>query len=265
MSMGGHRHTAAVIGVLIAGLALGAGAAGAQEGDPTVQGSVVGTLTQGSRVTFTVTATHPEGWGALRQVNVILTLRDVPLDQLEFHADDQAVSTGGGRALLGTANVATGRFFRIAAVDVGLRTAGKRLVVTMRPRVIAEIPPGARFEFVAEDDFGESVSVGRVAPTAPDEDGGIPWGTAALAVAGALVAGGLVGSRVAAHRRPARSIYATVHRKIEAQPYRRVAEARGPAAAPEPPAQSPAAGRRPTRASARSRSGSGTTRPRRTS
>ncbi|MGH2724264.1 MAG: hypothetical protein ACRDI0_08340 [Actinomycetota bacterium] len=227
---GPRRRISALSGLLVALVALGGRPAMAQGAEPTVRGSVSGTLVGGTSVTLTVIATHPQGWAALREVDVVLTLKDVPLDELKLDADDQAVSTGGSRALLGTGDVATGRFFRLSALDVTLTTAGKRLTVTMRPHVIADVPPGARFEFVAQDDFGDSVSVGRVAPTEPHE-GGIPWGTAALAVAGALAAGGLVGSRVAAHRRPARSIYATVHRKIEAQPYRAIAATTVPEAA----------------------------------
>lgn len=247
---------------LITAFGLGPGPASAQPTGATVEGTVSGTLEPGSRVTFTVTATHPEGWAALQEIDVLLTLRDAPLDTLMFDADDQAISTGGSRALLGTGNVVTGRFFRIAAVDVSLRTAGKRLTITMRPQVIADVPPGTRFEFVATDDLGHSVSVNRVAPTMPEE-GGIPWGTAALALVAALAAGGLVGSRVASHRRPTRSVYATVHRSIEAQPYRRVAPA-GASSAPAAPSSAKARPARKGTAKAKSAGAkpASTTRPR---
>ncbi len=205
---------------LIVGIALSAPTSSmAASRGPTVSGSVAGTLEKGTRATFTITATHPEGWRSMDHLVVVLGLKGISLEELTFDVDDQAISSGGAPALLGTGNQVTGRFFRISALDVSLTTGGNRVSVTLRPGIVAEVPQGARFEFIAQDDFGDSVSVDRVATT-PPEDGGLPIGTVAIAVVVALLAGGFVGSRVTSHRGPPpRSIYATVQRRIrEDQP-----------------------------------------------
>jgi hypothetical protein len=183
-------------------------------GQPTVQGRVSGELIQGQRARFTVAATHPEGWQSLETLRVILSLRGVPLEELSYGVDTTAVRAGVSSALVGTGDEVTGRFFAVDALDVEVTTSGERLELRLAASLLDDVPEGARFQFVAEDDAGEEATVRRVAVT-PGEAGGFPWATLALAVGAALLAGGLFGSRVAAHRRPpTKSIYQDVARRI---------------------------------------------------
>jgi hypothetical protein len=196
-----------VASVILAG-ALPAG------GQPTVRGSVSGELTRGRRARFTVAATHPEGWQSLETLRIILSLRGVELEELSYGVDTTVVRAGVSSALVGTGDQVTGRFFAVDALDVEVTTSGQRLEVGLLASLLDDVPEGARFQFVAEDDAGEEATMRRVAVT-PEEEAGLPWATLALAVGAALLAGGLLGSRVAAHRRtPSRSIYQDVARRI---------------------------------------------------
>jgi hypothetical protein len=178
----------------------------------TIRGAVTGELTRGSKVTFGVTATHPDGWRTLDRVTVVLSLRGVALEELEYDVDETSITAGEASALVGTGDQATGRFFRVSALDIRLTTGGDRLQLTFGARLLDEVPSGARFRFVATDDHGGEVSMGRVAAVG-EEEGGFPWGTLSVAVVAALLAGGLMGSRIAASRRPP-SVYATVARRL---------------------------------------------------
>jgi hypothetical protein len=178
----------------------------------TIRGTVTGDLARGSMATFAVTATHPDGWRALDTVTVTLTLRGALLEELVYEVDGTSITAGEASALVGTGDQATGRFFRVSALDIRLTTGGDSLRLSFGAGLLEDVPPGARFRFVAADDHGEEVSVGRVAPVT-EEDGGFPWATVGVAVVAALLAGGLLGSRVATHRRPP-SLYATVARRV---------------------------------------------------
>lgn len=214
MNGGGHYGPAMRKGslVLAASVALLQGLAPpASAQAATIRGTVTGELTPGSKVTFGVTATHPDGWRTLDRVTVILSLRGIALEELEYDVDETSITAGEASALVGTGDQATGRFFRVSALDIRLLTGGDRLELTFGARLLDEVPPGARFRFVATDDLGGEVSMGRVA--AVGEEGGFPWATLSVAVLAALLAGGLLGSRIAASRRPA-SVYATVARRL---------------------------------------------------
>jgi hypothetical protein len=178
----------------------------------TVRGTVTGELGRGSEVAFGVTATHPDGWRTLDTVTVTLSLRGALLEEIVYDVDQTSITAGEASALLGTGDQATGRFFRVSALGIRLTTGGDRLQLSFGARLLEDVPPGARFQFVAVDDHGGEVSMGRVAAVT-EEDGGIPWATLAVAVVAALLAGGLLGSRIASHRRPT-SVYATVARRL---------------------------------------------------
>jgi hypothetical protein len=181
---------------------------------PTVRGSVTGELSRGRRVRFSVTATHPDGWQSLETIQVVLSLRGVPLEELSYEIDNTTVWAGGASALVGTGDQATGSFFAIDALNVEVTTGGDRLGLKLVASLLDNVPEGARFEFVAEDVAGQEAAVRRVA-VIPEESGGFPWATVAVAVAAALLAGGFLGSRVATHRRPpSKSIYQDVARRI---------------------------------------------------
>jgi hypothetical protein len=185
----------------------------AQE-DPTVTGEASGAIEQGEIVTMTIAGTHSQGWRTLHELGVDIELKEVPLEEIRYDVDRGEVAVGGSSALLGTGNVAEGSFVRIPAIDVSQSTGGRRAEVTIRARVIAEIPPGSRLRFTAEDDFGADATTTQALPQ--PEDTSFDLSTLALAIAVALLGGGLIGARVASHRRraPRESVYGTVSRRI---------------------------------------------------
>jgi hypothetical protein len=181
---------------------------------PTIKGTVTGELAKGRRVTFHITATHPDGWQSLKTLNVVLSLEGVPLEELSYGVDTTSVRAGVSSALVGTGDQVTGRFFAVDALNIRVATGADRLDLTMDASLLEDVPEGARFQFVAEDDVGEEASVNRVALT-PQEEGGFPWATVIAVTAVALLAGGFLGSRVTAHRAPpTKSIYQDVARRI---------------------------------------------------
>jgi hypothetical protein len=185
----------------------------AQE-DPSVTGKASGGADRGAPVTITVTGTHPDGWRTLHELGVDIELNGVALEEIRYDVDRGEVSVGTSTALLGTGNVAEGRFVRIPAIDVSQTTGGQRASVTMRARLIADLPPGSRIRFSAEDDFGGDATSTQGLPQPEDASFGVS--TLAVAIAVALLGGGLIGARVAAHRRPdpRESVYGTVARRI---------------------------------------------------
>jgi hypothetical protein len=185
----------------------------AQEEQLNVRGTVTGELVRGQRVTFRVTATHPEGFRALKAVTIVTDLRGVSLEELVYEVDESAVTSEGGKALVGTGNTITGRFFEVDAIGVRVSTGGDTLRVSLPMTVREDLPRGTRFRFVAEDDFGEEAEVDVRARV--EEEGGLSVSTVIAAIVLALLAGGFVGSRLAGHRRPTGSIYGTVARRIQ--------------------------------------------------
>jgi hypothetical protein len=182
--------------------------------DPSVTGKASGGAERGAPVKITVTGTHSDGWRALHELGVDIELNGVPLEEIRYDVDRGEVSVGTSSALLGTGNVAEGRFVRIPAIDVSQTTGGQKAAVTMRARLIADLPPGSRLRFTAEDDFGGDATTTQGLPQ--PEDASFGFTTLAVAIAVALLGGGLIGARVAAHRRPdpRESVYGTVARRI---------------------------------------------------
>lgn len=205
------------LGGLVAGAIIAAPtAAMAQaQGEPTISGRSAGGVEQDARLTITVTGTHPDGWRSLHELGVDLELNGVPLEEIRYDVDRGEVSVGTSSALLGTGNIAEGRFLRIAAIDVSQTMGGDRASVTLRARVVEDLPPGSRLRFLLEDDQGDDATVLRGLPP-EEEDTSVGISTLALALAAALVGGGLIGARVAAHRRPdpRASVYGTVARRM---------------------------------------------------
>jgi hypothetical protein len=187
--------------------------ASAQE-DPSVTGRASGGAERGSLVTITVTGTHSQGWRALHELGTDIELNGVALEEIRYDVDRGEVSVGSSSALLGTGNVAEGRFVRIPAIDVSQTTGGRKAAVTLRARLIADLPPGSSLRFIAEDDFGADATTSQGLPQPEDTSFGVT--TLAVAIAVALLGGGLIGARVAAHRRPdpRESVYGTVARRI---------------------------------------------------
>jgi hypothetical protein len=186
----------------------------AQPQDPTATGSVAGELTKGGQATFHVTGTHPDGWQALRTVAVLLELRGVVLEEIVYEVDSTSIDVSGSRAVAGTGNVATGRFFRVGAFGVEAATGGNRLRLTVPTTVLEPPPEGARFRFAVESDAGDEAST--TVPAAVEEDeGGLSVVYVIGAVIAALVTGGFLGSRVTTRRKSGRSVYSTVARRLD--------------------------------------------------
>ncbi|MGH2677795.1 MAG: hypothetical protein ACRDHB_05495 [Actinomycetota bacterium] len=190
------------------------GPAPAQAQDPTATGSVAGELTKGDRATFHVTGTHPDGWQALRTAAVLLELRGVVLEEIVYEVDSTSIDVSGSRAVAGTGNVATGRFFRVGAFGVEAATGGNRLRLTVPTTVLEPPPEGARFRFAVESDEGDGAST--TVPAAVEEDeGGLSIIYVIGAVIAALVTGGFLGSRATTRRKSGRSVYSTVARRLD--------------------------------------------------
>jgi hypothetical protein len=185
----------------------------AQDDEPTATGSVAGELTQGGRATFNVIGTHPDGWQALRTAGVLLELRGVVLEEIEYDVDGTSIEVSGTRAVAGTGNVATGRFFRVGAFGVEASTGGNRLRLMVPTTVLEPPPQGARFRFAVESDEGDEAST--TVPAAVEEEGGLSIVYVIGAVIAAAVAGGFLGSRVTTSRRSGRSVYSTVARRLD--------------------------------------------------
>ena len=192
----------------------GQGAAVAQEEELSVRGSVGGGLERGGRVRFVVTATHPDGWQALRTVSVILELHGAVLEEVAYDVDATSIEVGRSRAVAGTANVAEGRFFQVDAFGVEVVTGGDRLRLSFGARVAQTPPPEGRFRFLSEDDAGQAAET-AIAAVVEEEDGGLSILAVVGAVVAALAAGGFIGSRLTAHRRSVPSVYATVARRLD--------------------------------------------------
>ncbi len=186
-----------------------------QPEEMTVRPSVTGELTRGGRVTFRVTTTHPAGFAAVQHVLIEADLRGATLEEIAYDAADGAITVGEAKAVIGTGDQVTGRFFRVSALDVQATTGGDELTVSIGADVLEPLPEGTRFRFTAEDNLGDE-AVKSVQASVPEEEGGLSVVTVILAVIAALVAGGFLGSRFTGHRgKPAPSVYGTVARRIQ--------------------------------------------------
>jgi hypothetical protein len=203
------------IGGLATAALLAAPTAAMAQADPTVSGRAAGGLERGGLLRITVTGTHPDGWRSLHELGADLELNGVALEQVRYDLDRGEVTVGSSSALLGTGNIAEGMFLRIPAIDVSQNTGGNRASVTLRATVLEDLPAGSELRFALEDDEGDEASVLRGLPE-QEEDGSVGVSTLTLAIIAALIGGGLVGGRVAAHRRPdpRESVYGTVARRI---------------------------------------------------
>jgi hypothetical protein len=185
---------------------------------PTIGGRVSGELVRDARIVFRIDVSSPGGYRGLNRILIVLSLHGVELEELVIDLDDGAILAAGGRALFGTANVLTGAFFEVKGLDVVTRTAGEDIGLTVRARLLQDVPEGARFELAVIDDEGASSSVSRRA-ILPEQavDEGLSWGTLVAGVAGALLIGGFLGGLVGTRRKPTPrpSIYGEVRRRID--------------------------------------------------
>jgi hypothetical protein len=194
----------------------------AQDQALSVDGSVAGALTPRTSATIELAATHPDGWRALDEVSVVVELHGASLEELIYDVDDTSLSIDQAVILTGTANQVTGRFFVLRGSDVRATTGGKQLTLTLKVRVREELPTETRFRFTATDDLHREVSAMREVGI-PEEKSGFPFATLMAAITAALLAGALVGTEIARHRRMRPSVYLALQRRLDAE------RTRGPA------------------------------------
>jgi hypothetical protein len=182
-------------------------------------GHVTGDVRQGTPLVVTVTATHTGGWQDIAEVRVELALRGRPLDSVSVDPTNVSIAIPGsaGPHLLGEAHRMVGSFFVIEGAGVTISARGDRLTLRLPLTLSAEPPPGARLTYrVDGSDVTTTGDRFLTAPVATDR-GGFSWGTLGAAVAGALLAGAVLGNTFASSRRKAvrPSVYAAVQRRIE--------------------------------------------------
>jgi hypothetical protein len=187
-----------------------------QPGGPKVSGSVIGELRRGDRVTFTVTVVEPHGYRELNEVRIAMLLQGLPLSELTYVEDGNAIGIRGGSVLVvGAPGTVAGSFFRYNGLEVKTEASGRSLTLTVPARVLADVPRGANFRFTALNDSGATAAVNRRLNI--EEAGiGFGWGTLAVAVTFALFAGGFVGNLFASRRRrvPSISVYEVIARHL---------------------------------------------------
>jgi hypothetical protein len=216
----------ALAAALTAALAMGPAAASAAVSGPRVSGSITGTAKRGDLLTFRVVAVERGGFGHIDTVRVALLLHSVILDEITYDRTHDAVATTSSLPVpAGTRAVVTGSFLSVDGRSVEIRSSGDRVALTMRARVLQDVPSGAAFSLGASDD-GNQVSWATRPVTVPQASaGGFSWGTLALAIVVALFAGGFVGNLFAGRRpaQPKLSVYDAIRRRIERDRARRPA------------------------------------------
>jgi hypothetical protein len=182
---------------------------------PSVTGQVTGALANGSVLAIEVDATMPGGWEGLQLVEVSVRSGGEELEHLRFDIEDSKLTIGDQGIVVGTGNVATGRYLRASGADVVVTTGGGNLSFEVDADVVKAIPEDARFGLSVTDDFGVSDEVSR-GVTEP-EGAGFTWQTVVALIAAALFVGGFIGNLFASRLRPPMrpSIYATVQRRLE--------------------------------------------------
>jgi len=188
---------------------------------PSITGTVQGELTHGSAIVFRVNATSPGGWQDLHQLQVSLLLHGVTLDTLTYDQENQTLGASAGLpVLIGTSDIVVGTYFQMSGLDATTSTGGNRLGMTLRARLLQDVPPGATFQLAVVDDFEHEATVAKAVHVAESKGGGFSWGVLIAAIAAALFAGSFVGNVFASHRRPPQrpSVYAAVQRRIEEKP-----------------------------------------------
>jgi len=197
-------------------LALWLGAeAGVAAHGPRISGTVSGGLSAGDRLTIRIDAAQVGGWQGLHRLDAILVTGGREVESLAYDVDDQRVAVGAEEVLAGTGGTVAGSYFRVSGADVVVTTGGANLSLAATANLLRGIPEDARFHLRATDDAGRAATVTRSVDTG--KPGGAPWGTVAVAVAVALIAGAFVGNLFASRRRPPPklSVYSAIRRRID--------------------------------------------------
>ena len=201
-------------------IVLGPGSAGpaVAASELSASGSVTGSLRAGQSVQVRVAVRHTAGWQQVSEVEIDLDLRGRPLEQLIVDPTHDGVVLAGeaGPAALGQHVNFAGVYFELNPATITLTAKGQRVSLSIPLTIRTDPPPGARLTLVARGfDVTHTQPIALTAPV--HSTSGFSWGTLAAAIAGALFAGGFIGSLFASRRRrPVRpSIYATVQRRLE--------------------------------------------------
>ena len=209
--------------VIAALVVVAAPAAHASVAPPRVSGSVTGTGKQGDVLIFRVAATDRSGFGHLDTIRIALQLHSVILDEFTYDRTHNAIASSTSLPVpAGTRATLDGTFLLVDARQVEIRSGGNSLAVTLRARVLQDIPKGSAFSLGASDDVNLVTWVTRGVTIPTPSGGGFSWGTLGLAVAAALFLGGFVGnlfaSRHAAGAAPKVDVYAMVDKELRKQP-----------------------------------------------
>ena len=201
-------------GVVTLALWLGTGAGGAAEG-PRISGTVSGGLSAGARLTIRIDVAQVGGWQGLHRLDAILVTGGREVETLVYDVEDQRVAVGAEEVLAGTGGTVAGSYFRVSGADVVVTTGGANLSLAATANLLRAIPEDARFRLRATDDAGLTATVTRAVDTGK-AGGALSWGTLAVTVAVALLAGAFVGNLFASRRRPPPrlSVYSTIQRRI---------------------------------------------------
>lgn len=185
----------------------------------TASGSVRGEVRRGTPIVVTVTASHTGGWQQVDTIQVRLILRGRPLDEVVVDPTHVSIAIPGssGPFLLGEPQHLRGSFLSVDGAQVTISARGTTLTLRLPLTLAAEPPPGARLTYRV--DGIDVTTTGERFLTEPvrADEGGFSWGTLAAAIAGALLAGTLLGTTFASHRRPPTrpSVYTAVRRRID--------------------------------------------------
>jgi hypothetical protein len=194
-------------------------AGGALAASPlTATGQATGSLEAGHTVQLQLNVTHEGGWQQVSEVEVDLSLRGKPLEQLVIDPTHYSVVLEGeaGPAAFGDHAAFKGQYFELDPASIGISAKGQKLGLSIPLTVTVRPPPEARLTLIAR-----GFDLSTTGPKALTPPVGTPrsfsWGLLAAAVLGALFAGSFLGSLVASRRRPAPrlSVYSTVQRRIE--------------------------------------------------
>jgi hypothetical protein len=184
---------------------------------PTITGTVGGQLKRDGLITFGISANEPGGWRNLDEVHITMLLHALPLGQITFLPALGAIAIRGGSLVrVGTETSMESSFFRFSGLDVTVIESGNRLGLTIRARVVQDIPAGTQFQLTATDLSGATASVTRTA-NVREAKSGFSWGTLATVMVAALFAGSLVGGLFGSRwrRAPPPSVYAAIQRHME--------------------------------------------------
>ena len=199
-----------------------AGAAVASSPSPkpalSASGTIEGDLNTTSTQQVRVRVVQAQGLQHVKTVDVVLELRNAPLETLRFTPSSSLVEIVGfpPPARLGQTGVLLGSYFKVDPSKVKLQAQGTNLLISFPMHLLVNPPAGARLGLTASDDLGAKTPFESLTPPVT-QNSGFSIGTLLLAIAVAVFAGGFIGNLVSSRRRPpARpSIYGVAAKRME--------------------------------------------------